>query len=81
MRIYYLNRNQQFLGPYSLDDLRSQPISKEDIIWKDGTPDWVQAAELEELACMFKPTNAYPITQTMTHPKQEPANRWFRWIR
>ncbi len=60
MKIYYLHSNQQFLGPYSLDEVRCQSIKEEDLIWKDGTADWVPASALEEFACMFKPAKYLP---------------------
>ncbi len=53
MKIYFVHSNQQFLGPYSLDEVRGQSITKEDLIWKDGTEDWVAAGTLDEFACMF----------------------------
>jgi len=53
MKIYFLHRQQEFLGPYSLDDLRNLPVTTNDLIWKDGTEDWVPAEKLEEFACMF----------------------------
>ena len=59
MKIYYLHSWQQFLGPFTLDEIRQQAISREDLIWKDGTPDWVPAGTLEEFACIFKPEEAY----------------------
>jgi hypothetical protein len=58
MKIYFLHSNQQFLGPFSLDEVRGKSITKEDLIWKDGTEDWVPAATLEEFACMF---NSSPL--------------------
>jgi hypothetical protein len=54
MKIYFLHRNQQLLGPYTLDELRSQPLTKDDIIWKDGADDMVRAEQLDEFACMFQ---------------------------
>jgi hypothetical protein len=57
MKIYFLHRNAEFLGPYSLDDLRNLPITSSDLIWKDGTEDWVPAEKLEEFACMFTPVS------------------------
>ena len=79
MRIYYLNRNQEFLGPYSLDDLRSQPITKDDVIWKDGAPDWVHAEELEEFACMFKSEIKNDTAESQYHKKD--ISSFIKWWR
>lgn len=68
MKIYFLHRNAEFLGPYSLDELRNLPITQNDLIWKDGAPDWVPAASLEEFACMFTTASAFVL----------PANNYSR---
>ena len=85
MKIYYLRRNRKFLGPFSLDELRSQTISADDYIWKDGTPDWVPAYSLEELACMFShlslPYSNNNIKEHEAGKSGFTLNRFFAWAK
>ncbi|HVG16517.1 MAG TPA: DUF4339 domain-containing protein [Chitinophagaceae bacterium] len=80
MKIYFLQKDQQFLGPFTLDEMRAQSITKKDMIWKDGTPDWVPAIALEELACMFRGQTSLPTQNYPSGGEQPPAKPIAKWL-
>jgi hypothetical protein len=79
MRIYFFKKDQQFLGPFTLDEMRMQSITEKDMVWKDGTPDWVPAIALDELACMFRSQPAIP-TPNYVSAKQSPGKPAVKWL-
>jgi hypothetical protein len=49
MKDYYLVFNGTPRGPFSLQDLQAQTILLETFLWKEGWPDWMQAANAAQL--------------------------------
>lgn len=47
---YYIIVNGSQLGPYSKEELNLQGITSETLVWHEGLPDWVKAAEVAELS-------------------------------
>jgi acyl carrier protein phosphodiesterase len=78
MKIYYFQKDQQFLGPFTLDEMRDQALAEHDMVWKDGTADWVPASTLEELACMFRPQSLTSTSDSIVAGKQFAAkpSKW-----
>lgn len=56
MSTYFLHDGSNQKGPFSLDELIQQGIDKNTNVWKEGSPDWVKAEQLEELADHFRKT-------------------------
>ncbi|MCC7504599.1 MAG: CD225/dispanin family protein [Saprospiraceae bacterium] len=53
MKEYYYLVGQAKMGPYSLEDLLKQPISRDTKVWYSGLPDWVDAVDMPEFANFF----------------------------
>lgn len=53
MKEYYYLVGQSKMGPYSLDELLKQPISRDTKVWYSGLPDWVDAVDMPEFANFF----------------------------
>ena len=49
-RYYFIVINNQQLGPFTLDQLKGQPITTETKIWYQGLDGWKTLAELPELS-------------------------------
>jgi hypothetical protein len=49
MRLYYIFINEEQLGPFNMDELRTKRISRETKVWFEGLEDWKNAGEIEEL--------------------------------
>ncbi len=53
---YYIAENNTPKGPYSIRQLRSLGITKDDLVWCKGMDAWVKAGEVEELVTeLFMP--------------------------
>lgn len=53
---YYLHNGQDQYGPFTLDELRNQPLLKSDsLIWHEGMADWLKANQVDELKEYLKP--------------------------
>lgn len=62
MKIWiYLDGRQQ--GPYSLEELRSLPVTEDTKVWFDGLPKWLPAGSLEELRSLFAAEENNPEVQ------------------
>ncbi len=51
---WYAAINGQQAGPFTLSQLRSQPMKRDTLAWKAGMAGWVAAAELPELSVLFQ---------------------------
>eukprot|EP01031_Cornospumella_fuschlensis_P012143 gene12143-14845_t len=49
MKKYYLHNGTEQQGPFSIDELKQQNLSKETHVWYDGLPEWTPAGQLAEL--------------------------------
>ena len=56
MRKYYYLYGQDKKGPFSLDDLKLEDLSKDTLIWYSGLKDWVPASQIEEFVEILKVT-------------------------
>lgn len=53
MRTYYINNGKENGGPFTLDELKSQQISKATLVWYQGMDEWKHAIDIEELSSFF----------------------------
>jgi len=55
---YFYNDNGKPVGPVTLDEIRAKiaagTITPDTLVWKAGTPGWVAAKELTEVAALFQ---------------------------
>jgi GYF domain 2 len=49
MREYYYLKGRDQIGPFSLEELRQQPLSPGTLIWYEGLTDWLPATQFSEL--------------------------------
>lgn len=54
MKHYFIKEGDSEFGPYSPEQLRSIPITKETLIWKAGFTDWTTAGRVLELRVIFE---------------------------
>ncbi len=47
---YFLQRNGNIQGPYSLVDLKKHAVQTDDLVCRNNTSKWVKASDLEELS-------------------------------
>ncbi|MCW3074607.1 MAG: domain 2 [Flaviaesturariibacter sp.] len=50
---YYIRRNVERMGPYTLNALKEQLLTLEEEVQKEGSSEWVPAKELPELYSVF----------------------------
>ena len=53
MKQYYIIRNEQQAGPYTLDELAAMGITPDTIVWTEDMTDWAPAREVSELNSLF----------------------------
>lgn len=73
MKEYYYLVGQSKMGPYSLDELLKQPISRDTKVWYSGLPDWVDAVDMPEFANFFT-SPPPPPPPSATPPPPRPTN-------
>lgn len=52
---YWAHINNQRIGPLTLEQLRTMPLTPETLVWHTGLPAWVKAKEMAELTDLFAP--------------------------
>ncbi|MBS1563907.1 MAG: DUF4339 domain-containing protein, partial [Bacteroidetes bacterium] len=53
MKSYFVHNGQLSLGPYTIEELQSQQITRETPVWKEGFERWIAAGLVEELSDLF----------------------------
>ncbi|RBP43643.1 uncharacterized protein DUF4190 [Roseimicrobium gellanilyticum] len=78
--MYYVGKNGQQTGPFTLEQVQAKYISGEilptDLMWKEGTADWKAASAFSELAAPTPaPSPAYgaPGSSPVSLSKSDPA--------
>lgn len=86
MEFYYINNNGQQVGPFTPEQLRTQPINPNTMVWSRdlGMQQWVPASHVPELAPLFgatlqgyqQPVQQQPIQQPVQgiQPKPKSSN-------
>jgi hypothetical protein len=49
MRTYFIYNGNDQLGPFSLEELKKQKISRQTLVWFDGLADWTPVENIQEL--------------------------------
>jgi len=83
MKKYYYTDGVNDFGPFTLDELKGKPITKDTYVWFEGLAEWVLAADVQELYELFsstpppirkpEPTTTY---QQSTSNVQKPPKSW-----
>lgn len=69
-KIYILRNRKMIRGPYNLQTLKAKLLSKNDLIWYQGLPDWTHAHLIDQVKELFSdsPTTSQPtVLQKMIH--------------
>ena len=67
---FYLNEKNEQKGPISPEELISNGVTKNTLVWKNGMAQWLPAGEVHELAKLF--TNLRNCSRTKPPPLQHP---------
>lgn len=70
-RYFYIDNEGKQKGTFSLEELRSENIKKDTLVWTQGMNEWMRASEVGELASLFVEA-AYPPS-TAAQPVVPPA--------
>jgi len=60
-RYFYLNSNNEQVGPVSPNDFSRYGITETTMVWKQGMPNWMRAGQIPELAQYFRPATPPPL--------------------
>jgi len=72
MKKFFLLKNGQQVGPFSVDDLKIKKIKKTNLVWAEGMADWLKAGEIAELKGLFAATPPPPPQQPQAPQYQAP---------
>ena len=50
---YYYAKNEEKIGPLSLDELKKIELKKDTLVWHEGLDDWIKAEDVSELKSLF----------------------------
>lgn len=53
MKPFYIHDGKKQLGPYNLQELKSQSITLDTLVWQPGMADWTKAGDVEALGILF----------------------------
>ena len=70
MEYFILDENNQQIGPFSIDQLKTKKISKATKVWCNGMKDWSEAGTVQDFKDFFippPPPNIPPTAPTMTN--------------
>ena len=62
MAQYYIGKNNERLGPFSVENLIANGITPDTLVWCTGMPGWEKAKDVPEVAVLFAPQQP-PQTQ------------------
>lgn len=65
MRTYYINNGKENGGPFTLDELKNQHLTKTTLVWYQGMDEWKYAQDIEEINFFLIPP---PIKKTVVSP-------------
>lgn len=68
---FFIIRNNQQFGPFSIAELRLQNITPDTLVWKEGMPEWKAANTQPELSELFNttPPPIYTNPQAQYQPR------------
>ena len=59
MKQYYIIRNDQPAGLYTIEELAAMGIKPDTIVWDEDIADWIPAYQVNELTSLFASTTAH----------------------
>lgn len=55
MKQYFLVINGEKRGPFTIDQLTTQPVTPQTLVWTEGMSDWAPAQQVAEISSLFAP--------------------------
>jgi hypothetical protein len=49
MKEYYIHKGEDNSGPFNIEELKNQKITKDTLVWSNDMEDWKKAGEIDEL--------------------------------
>lgn len=73
MKKYYLHNGTESSGPFDIEELKAQKITKASPVWFEGMQDWKTAGEIPELTPLFvvNPPPFIPVSKPEPTQKTE----------
>ncbi len=68
MKVYFIHKGSEETGPYTIEELKSQGITRDTPIWREELPDWLKAGDLPELNTLFIPYPPPFVQKEITTP-------------
>ena len=69
MQKFYIYKDDQQQGPFSIDELKDLKITRDTMVWFDGADNWKKAIEVNDLKEIFKSVPIpLPINQPIIPP-------------
>lgn len=53
MKKYFYIKDDNKLGPFDIEELKSENLKRDTLVWFQGIKDWTKAAEIKELGELF----------------------------
>ena len=73
MSNFYIHKDDQQQGPFTIDELKDLKITRETMVWFEGADDWKKAEEIEELKEIIKSIPP-PIVDIKPKDEIQPAS-------
>jgi hypothetical protein len=69
MKTYFINNGNENGGPFTIEELKLQAISKGTLVWCSGMDEWKYAEQIEELQFLFTVVKPIPPMHQSQQPK------------
>lgn len=76
MKEYYVNKGEDNSGPFNIEELKNQKITKDTPIWSNEMEDWKKAGEIDELKIILQ-TIPPPIYNSPKNEFVKPQKKSF----
>lgn len=76
-RYFYIDSEGKQKGTFSVEELKSENIKKDTLVWAPGMSEWMRAANVTELDILFADNAGYNLSQPAAQsviPPVQPAN-------
>lgn len=67
-RFYFINAQGAQIGPIEKENMLKEGITRTTLVWKEGAPNWIPAAQEPELADYFASPVIPPVPPRVTPP-------------
>lgn len=80
MKEYYIHNGKDNRGPFNIEELKDQKITKDTPVWSNGMQDWKKAGEVDELKSILS-NNPPPLKKLQKSEYQKPKkSNFFKYL-